>query len=155
GLEGSEGTVVHVADGSFQVGEPHLELVKSHAGDFTAGAPGSYTLAVHNNASAVSGTTTVVDELPAGLTYVGAGSGGTGWSCGAMGQVVTCTSTESVAGGGDFPGLTINVSVDLAAPAALDNVATVANAGVEGGAAVSGNTDAATILHPDLSTSTM
>src|SRR5690606_18147220 len=65
------------------------------------------------------------------------------------------TSTESVAGGGDFPGLTINVSVDLAAPAALDNVATVANAGVEGGAAVSGNTDAATILHPDLSTSTM
>src|SRR5215467_3692909 len=58
---------------------PDLTLAKTHAGSFVAGSNGTYTLVVRNvGATSSLGVTTVVDTLPAGLTYV-AGNG-FGWS---------------------------------------------------------------------------
>lgn len=130
-----------------------LEVVKSHSGDFTAGANASYTLQVSNVGSgAISGTTTVEDTLAAGLTYVSAS--GTGWTCGAAGQVVTCTSGQSVGGFGDMAPITLTVAVAASAGNSVDNAASVGHSTINGGAMLTGNTDTATILHSDLSTST-
>ena len=152
GLEGTEGMVTHTANAPLAVGVAELVLAKSHAGDFTAGQQGTYSLVVHNNGSALPGPTTVTDTLPAGLSYV---SGtGTGWSCSAAGQDVTCTSNDSIAQDADLPTLTLVVAVAPTAPASVDNVAAVANAGVNSGTPLPSNTDTTAILHPNLSTST-
>lgn len=153
GREGTEGTVTHTGNTSFGIGVAQLTLAKSHTGDFTAGTNGSYALVAHNNGSAVSGTTTVVDTLPAGLSFV-SGSG-TGWSCGATGQVVTCTTTTGIASGADLPVLTLTVAVAGSAPASVSNVATISNPGVDGGNPQNSNADATTILHPDVSGSSI
>jgi uncharacterized repeat protein (TIGR01451 family) len=154
GKEGTENTITHTATGTFGVGVPPLALTTSHSGAFTAGGSGSYSLLVHNNGAAVSGTTTVTDPLPAGLTYASAGSGGTGWTCNASGQTVTCTNAASIASGASLPTLTLNVAVASSAPNTVDNVAGIANPTVNGGVGYNGNVDATTIVHPDLSTST-
>ncbi len=72
-------------------GPPDLAMGKSHAGSFTVGINGVYTLTVTNVGSGpTTGAITVTDTLPNGLTFV---SGtGTGWVCSASGQVVTCTN---------------------------------------------------------------
>lgn len=155
GYEGTEDTVTHTANAAFGVGLPVLSVKKSHTGNFTAGADASYSLVVTNNSpNTVSGTTTVTDTLPAGLTYVATGSGGTGWSCSASGQNITCTTTASIASKASLPPITLNVAVAVSAPGSIDNTAYVTNPNVNGGAAQIGNTDTATVAHPDLSTST-
>ena len=76
---------------------PDLTIAKSHTGNFTQSQNGAaYTLKVTNGGTAAtSGTMTVTDTLPAGLTFV-SGSGG-GFTCSAVAQVVTCTSTTAIA----------------------------------------------------------
>src|SRR5205807_4951948 len=69
-----------------------LTIAKTHVGaSFNQGQQGAqYTLTVTNGGSAPSsGTITVTDTLPSGLTF--ASGSGTGWSCSANGQLVTCT----------------------------------------------------------------
>ena len=150
GLEGTEGTVTHTGNAAFLVGLPVLSIAKSHAGNFTAGTNGSYSLVVSNNSlSAIAGTTTVTDTLPAGLTYVSAG--GSGWSCGAAGQVVTCSNGSGVAANASLPAIALTVAVAGSVGASIGNQAQVANPNVNGGAAQAGNVDTATVLHPDLS----
>ncbi len=103
-----------------------LALAKTHSGNFTTGQSGAFTLTVSNaGPSAASGTTTVTDTLPAGLSYVSAS--GTGWTCGAVAQVVTCTHAGPVANGASLPAITLNVSVAANAAASLTNTATVSN----------------------------
>lgn len=118
--------------------------IKYHAADltisathspasFVPGSNGSYTLTVHNNGPDLSNysgnfTTTVTDTLPAGLTFQSAS--GSGWSCGASGQLVTCTSSAAIASGNNFPPITINASVSSNAaslPASVANSASVSN----------------------------
>src|SRR5205085_8058787 len=68
-------------------GVPDLTIAKSHSGNFTQGQSGTYTITASNSGgAATSGTVTVTDTLPAGLTYSSAT--GTGWSCSASGQTV-------------------------------------------------------------------
>jgi uncharacterized repeat protein (TIGR01451 family) len=110
-------TVVSTAD---------LGLTKSHIGSFTAGSTGSYLLTVTNaGPSPANAPTTVVDTLPAGLTYVAAS--GSGWACSALGQVVTCTRSTPLPSGGSS---TLVVTVDVAATtaASVTNTATVSSA---------------------------
>ena len=67
-----------------------LELTKSHNGNFTYGENNEYRLVVSNMGNAdATGPITVVDRLPAGMTFVSGGS--SPWSCSAVGQTVTCT----------------------------------------------------------------
>src|SRR5581483_2764573 len=62
----------------------------THTGDFVAGQQGPYTLPATDTGPAGSvGPITVTDTLPTGESYVSAG--GTGWTCGAAAQIVTCT----------------------------------------------------------------
>lgn len=132
-----------------------LDVVKSHDGDFSAGSTAQYTLVVSNVGSGtITGTTTVTDTLDPNLVYVSAA--GTGWTCGVAGgpQVVTCTSTASVASFSDMATITLTVLVSGSAGSSVDNTAAVANTTLNGNTPVVGNTDTATVLHPDLSTST-
>ena len=151
--EGAENTVTHVRSKSFSVVPPALTIAKSHAGDFVAAADNSYTLLVSNAGSPIaSGTTTVVkDTLAAGLSFV---SGtGTGWTCAAAAQVVTCTSTAGIPAGADMAPITLTVAVAGSMGTTVSNQASVGNSSVAGGAQKPGNIDTATILHSDLSQS--
>ncbi|MGN6112792.1 MAG: beta strand repeat-containing protein [Luteimonas sp.] len=151
--EGTEGEITHTRSGTFNVVPKALTVAKSHSGDFTAGVNNSYTLTVSNTgASTVTGTTTVKDTLAAGLTFV---SGtGSGWSCSAAVQVVTCTSSTSIAASSSMAPITLTVLVSGALGSSVDNQASVGNSTIASGFQKPGNTDTAIIRHPDVSTST-
>ncbi|CAN5303941.1 hypothetical protein BH11PSE11_BH11PSE11_11360 [soil metagenome] len=90
------------------------------------GQSANYTLTVTNNGpSGDAGTITVTDTLPAGLAYVSAV--GTGWACGAVGQVITCTRGGTLASGTSAPGILVTVNVAAAATGAKVNTASVAS----------------------------
>ncbi|MDQ1830329.1 DUF11 domain-containing protein [Massilia sp. CCM 9029] len=69
-----------------------------------------------------AGPITVKHTLANGLTYLS--SSGTGWSCGASGQVVTCTSAKSLEVGESAPALSITARIDLTAPNSMTSSAT-------------------------------
>jgi len=119
---------------------PDLRLTKSHAGSFVVGTNGAYTLTVDNTlgGAATSGTITVVDTLPTGLSYVSAT--GTGWSCAAVGQVVTCTSSTAIAAGATGNAITLTVAVAPTAVPSVTNSASVSGGGEP--AAANGNNNA-------------
>jgi uncharacterized repeat protein (TIGR01451 family) len=107
---------------------PDLTIAKSHTGNFTQGATGTYTLTASNIGTApTSGTVTVTDNLPAGLSP--ASASGTGWSCGISAQTVTCTSSTVVAAGANFPSITLAVNVASNAGPSVTNTATVSGGG--------------------------
>ncbi|WP_181168204.1 DUF11 domain-containing protein [Cognatiluteimonas lumbrici] len=154
GSEGLENTITHSRNASFEVVPKALDITKSHTGNFIAGSDNSYTLTVGNTGGAIAAgtTTTVLDTLAPGLTFV---SGtGTGWTCSAAGQDVTCTSTAAIPAGGNMAPITLTVHVDGSVGGSVDNQASVGNSSIGGGFQKPGNVDTATVLHPDLSTST-
>jgi uncharacterized repeat protein (TIGR01451 family) len=109
-------------------GIPDLTIAKTHTGNFTQGQNGTYTLTVSNaGGAATGGTVTISDTLPAGLTYVSAV--GTGWACGAAGQVVTCTRATALAAGASYPAITLVVNVLQTSGASVTNTATVSGGG--------------------------
>jgi uncharacterized repeat protein (TIGR01451 family)/fimbrial isopeptide formation D2 family protein len=109
--------------------EPELTLTKAAVGTFTVGINGVYRLTLTNTSAvaATAGTITVVDTLPAGLTYVSAA--GSGWSCSAAGQVVTCTTGATIAPGTAAPDITLTVAVAVAAAPSVINVARASGGG--------------------------
>jgi uncharacterized repeat protein (TIGR01451 family) len=105
-----------------------LIVLKSHTGNFVAGTNATYTVAVSNiGGTASAGTYTVVDTLPAGLTFVSAA--GTGWTCSAVGQVVTCTNSTAIAAGASSAAIALVVTPGAAAVPTVTNTATVAGGG--------------------------
>ncbi len=103
-----------------------LEMRKGHAGDFGQGGTGVYSLSVKNlSVIPGTGTVTVTDTLPTGLTY--ASYAGIGWTCSANGQTVTCTNPNAIAPlAVSVIFLTVNVAAN--APAQVTNTATCSNA---------------------------
>ena len=110
-------------------GTAALTLSKVHAGSsFAAGGQGTYTLIVGNSeAIPTSGTITVTDPLPGGLTYVSAG--GTGWTCAFAAPNVTCTTPSVIAPGGNSSPITLVVGVAASAAPAVTNVASATGGG--------------------------
>src|SRR6202047_2805468 len=107
---------------------PDLTITKSHTGNFTLGGTGSYPITATNSGNApTSGTVTVADTLPTGLTPTTAT--GTGWSCGIATQTVTCTTSTALAAGASYPNITLAVNVASNAPATVTNTATVSGGG--------------------------
>ena len=108
---------------------PALTISKTHApASFTIDEQGVYVIIVGNRGTvATSGTITVVDTLPLGLTPVS--ENGTGWTFSTVGQVVTATTTNSIAAGGDAPPILLLVNVDANAGPILTNTATVSGGG--------------------------
>jgi uncharacterized repeat protein (TIGR01451 family) len=121
------------------VSSPILSISKSHTGSFTQGQAGAlYTVIVSNAATAgpTSGTVTMTETVPAGLTLVS--MSGTGWTCAA----VTCTRADALAAGARYP--PISVSVNVAATAASPQVNAVTVSG--GGSAAASASDSTAIV---------
>lgn len=122
-----------------------LEIDKSHAADFVAGSVASYLLRVSNNGPETEVTTVTVDDsLPAGLAY--SGFGGSGWTCSATGQNVSCSHAGPVAAGATLPDLTLDVQVATNAPSTVTNMATVASASFDSDTSNDSSSDPTTVL---------
>jgi CSLREA domain-containing protein/uncharacterized repeat protein (TIGR01451 family) len=106
---------------------PDLVVTKSHTGDFAQGQHNAqYTVTVSNQGTGItSGTVTVTDTLPAGLTPVSGGATGTGWTCSISGQTVTCNRSDALAAGGSYGPITVLVNVANDASAFVTNTAVV------------------------------
>jgi trimeric autotransporter adhesin len=130
-----------------------LAISMTHSGNFTAGQNGSFTLHVNNSGpSTETGTITVTDTLPAGLGFVsGAGSG---WSCAATGQTVSCSHAGPLAGAASLPDLTLTVSVAAGAAPGVTNTAMVSGSVFDFQSGNNSSTDTVVVKQPDLSTST-
>jgi fimbrial isopeptide formation D2 family protein/uncharacterized repeat protein (TIGR01451 family) len=104
-----------------------LTIVKSHSGNFTQGQTGAtYSITVSNSGSAAtSGTVTVTDTLPAGLTATGIS--GTGWTC-VLGTL-TCTRSDALAAGSSYPAITLTVTVANNAASSITNSVSVSGGG--------------------------
>ncbi|WP_171655132.1 beta strand repeat-containing protein [Paenibacillus foliorum] len=107
---------------------PDLKVTASHTSSFTQGQSGAiYSLTVQNvGAVGGSGTVTVTDTLPAGLTATA--MGGNGWSCTL--SSLTCTRTGSFAAGQIYPAIELTVNVAADAAASVTNTVVVAGEGV-------------------------
>ena len=115
--------------------DPGVDLSPAIAtsGTFVSGGTGQYAITVTNVSGTLvekeDNTVTVTDTLPAGLTF--ASGTGTGWSCGAVGQLVTCTHPAPLNVGASFPTLTLTVNVLEAAAASVTNTVTVSTPSFE------------------------
>jgi uncharacterized protein (TIGR03437 family) len=117
-----------------------LSIGKTHTGNFAQGQAGAtYTVTASNAASggATSGTVTVTEAPPSGLTLVS--MAGAGWTCPAGGT--TCTRSDALAAGSSYPAITVTVNV--AANATSPQVNKVSVSG--GGASTSQATDSTDI----------
>ena len=106
---------------------PDLMIGKSHANNFSQGQIGAaYTLTVTNvGGAATTGTATVTDTLPGGLTATAIS--GTNWNC-TLGTL-TCTRTDALAAGASYPPITLTVNVASDAPGSVTNSASVSGGG--------------------------
>ena len=106
-----------------------LTLSKSHVGNFTRGSTATYTIPVSNVATlgSTSGTVTINDTLPTGLTPTSAT--GTGWACSITGQTVSCVRSDSIAPSSSYPSITITALVLPTAPSTVTNTAVVSGGG--------------------------
>jgi len=131
-----------------------LGVTMSHSGNFVAGGTGQYTITVSNaaNMEREENIVTVSDTLPTGFSF-NAGSG-TGWSCSAVAQVVTCTHAPILNSGASLPALTLTVNVLETAAASVDHTVTVDSPSYDFNTANDSATDTTTVVFPSLSTST-
>jgi uncharacterized repeat protein (TIGR01451 family) len=104
-----------------------LAISKSHSGNFTQGQTGAtYTIAIANaGTGATSGTVSVSDTLPSGLTA--ASIAGSGWSC--TQPAGPCTRSDVLAVNASYPAITLTVNVANNAPSSVINTATVSGGG--------------------------
>jgi len=125
-----------------------LSITKTHSGNFTQGQQNAtYSVNVSNaaNAAPTSGTVTVTETVPTGMTLVSM-SGGTTWNC--TGNI--CTTSNVLNGGQSYAA--IMVMVNVTANAASPQVNAVLASG--GGSLNAYTTDSTTItgagMTPDL-----
>jgi uncharacterized repeat protein (TIGR01451 family) len=106
-----------------------VTIAKSHTGSFSRGATGTYSVVVSNVSPSMltSGTVTVTDTLPTGLTPTAAS--GTGWSCTVAAPTVTCTRADALGVGASYPTITVTVSVSQTAANQVTNTGMVAGGG--------------------------
>jgi uncharacterized repeat protein (TIGR01451 family) len=132
-----------------------LQVTKTATSPLIVGTNASYTISVTNGTATGNeredSAITVTDVLPAGLTFVSAA--GTGWTCGASGQTVTCTRPPVLNAGATAPPLTLTVAVGAAAFPSVTNAATVASASFDFDPGNNSSTATTPVLRPDLSTS--
>jgi uncharacterized repeat protein (TIGR01451 family) len=117
-----------------------LSISKTHAGNFTQGQAGAtYTVTVSHAGSAdTSGTVTVTETMPSGLSLVS--MAGTGWTCPGT-AANNCTRSDPLAAGQSYP---ITVTVNVAADATSPQVNAVSVS--DGGSGSANTTDWTTII---------
>ena len=120
-----------------QSAPPALAIAMTDSGSFTQGQSATYTVVVSNTGSgATSGTITITDTIPAGLTLLALS--GTGWDCTSN----TCTRSDVLSPGSSYPPVFVAVNVALNAPSQATNQTTVSG----GGSAMAVFSDPTTIL---------
>jgi uncharacterized repeat protein (TIGR01451 family) len=103
---------------------PLLSITKTHTGSFAQGQMNAvYTLTVSNGAGPTSGTVTVTEMPPAGLTLVS--MAGSGWTCGGA----ACTRSDVLTGNSSYPAITVMVNVAANAGSPQVNQASVSGGG--------------------------
>ena len=105
---------------------------KTHTGNFRQGDQSdTYSITATNSGTApTTGTVTITDILPAGLTPTADNNGViNGWNVSTNGQTVTATRNDVLAAGNNYPALTLIVAVADDAPANVVNTATVSGGG--------------------------
>ena len=91
-----------------------LAVSKSHSGNFKQGyAADTYTITVSNVAGSgpTTGLVTVGDTLPTGRRAAADNGTIAGWSVSYVGQTVTATRNNVLAGGASYPALALTVAV--------------------------------------------
>lgn len=136
---------------------PDLTIAKTHAGDFTRGLSGTYTITITNGGTApTSALITVTDNLPTDLrvnngaagAVAAGGTNGANWSCASNAlspQTITCTSNTAIsnAAGSNTSVFSLTINVTLTAAASLTN-----NVSVFGGGEAALNTGDNTASDP-------
>ena len=107
-----------------------LSLAKTNPASLTVGVAADYTLTVTNDGTGPASSATVLDVLPAGLTFNSAA----GASCTAAGQLLTCIVSGPIEANASID-FTVNVTPSAAADAVLNRAAV----DVDGGGADPGN----------------
>lgn len=129
------------------VASADLSISKVRTGSIVPGTNASYAINVTNNGpGTLSGSVVVSDTLPASLTYL-SGSG-SGWSCSANFQVVSCDWLGTLASGAVAPTLLLTVGVSSGATGTISNTATVSGTVVDNTPGNNSSTDTATIYIP-------
>jgi uncharacterized repeat protein (TIGR01451 family) len=120
-VEGSEAN--NSCNDTVVVTAPDLTVAKTHnpATFVVNDVNDTITITVTNNGGAPStGTVTVTDNLPAGLTFNGSPTAA--WNCSANGvNPVVCTSTNAIVGSGGTLALVLNVNVASSTGSPLAN----------------------------------
>jgi uncharacterized repeat protein (TIGR01451 family) len=109
---------------------PDMTLAKSHVGgNFTRGSTATYIIPVENLSpyGPTSGTVTVNDTLPVGLTPTNAT--GTNWTCSIASQTVSCINSTVLAPDTFYPSITVTANVLQTAPSTETNTALVSGGG--------------------------
>jgi uncharacterized repeat protein (TIGR01451 family) len=106
---------------------PDLTIITTRTGSFTLGQTGAaYAISVMNAGTApTSGTVTVGDRVPAGLTATSLA--GTGWTC--TQPAGPCTRSDALAVAATYPVLTLTVNITAMAPGTVTNIASVLGGG--------------------------
>jgi uncharacterized repeat protein (TIGR01451 family) len=104
-----------------------MTVSATHAGSFVRGDTGkTYELTARNSGNQpTSSAVTLTDQLPNGLTATAIS--GNGWNCDLA--TLTCTRSDPLAGGADYPPVTVTVDVATDAADQVVNGATVAGGG--------------------------
>jgi uncharacterized repeat protein (TIGR01451 family) len=121
-----------------RAGNPALTVLSAHTGNFRQGQNGAtYIVTVSNatGAGPTSGTVTLTETVPTGMTLVS--MRGTGWMCGGN----TCMTSIVLNAGASYPAITVTVNVATNAETPLFNSVTVS-----GGGSASNSTSDSTII---------
>jgi uncharacterized repeat protein (TIGR01451 family) len=107
--------------------KPTLVTTVKHGGNFTQGqASASYTISILNMGTGAStGTVTVADTLPVGLTATAIN--GHGWECSVT--AMSCSRFDALPPGVSFPPIGVTVSVDSNAVSPVTNQVNISGGG--------------------------
>jgi uncharacterized repeat protein (TIGR01451 family) len=121
---------------------PALRIAKSHGGTFSQGQNGvAYAVTVSNTgAGPTTGTVTMAEWVPAGLTLVS--MAGSGWTCPGGGPI--CYRGDLLSAGSSYPAVAVTMNVANNAPASLSNVVSASTVG----SAMAIASDSTSILPP-------
>ncbi|BAB74987.1 DUF11 domain-containing protein [Anabaena sp. FACHB-709] len=121
----------NAANNFLNIVSPDLTVSKTHTPtDFVRGSTGTYVINVPNSGGDVTDGTpvTVTDILPTGIIPTAAT--GNGWTCTISGQTVTCSRSDVLNPGANYPNININVTIDSGITAtSVTNTATVSGGG--------------------------
>jgi uncharacterized repeat protein (TIGR01451 family) len=115
----------NVASASISVVASDLTIAINTAGNFSQGQTGvTYTVSVGNaGPGTTTGTITVNDPTPAGLTITALS--GSGWTC----NVNSCTRSDALAAAANYPPITVTANVAPSASSSITNSVSVSGGG--------------------------